>query len=103
MDLEAVRTGVAVADAGRFQEAAADLAIIRQAVSERVAALGKALGVRLFTRTHRSGAATTRTPHPPRCATTSAPHGPAAPSARPGHRNGPGDRHHRVHPATTTS
>ena len=53
MDLDAVRTYVAVADAGQFQEAAADLAITQQAVSKRVAALEKDLGVRLFTRTPR--------------------------------------------------
>ncbi|MEJ8633362.1 MULTISPECIES: LysR family transcriptional regulator [Streptomyces] len=53
MDLQAVRTFVAVADAGQFQEAAADLSITQQAVSKRVAALEKALGVRLFTRTPR--------------------------------------------------
>ncbi|MER6789606.1 LysR family transcriptional regulator [Streptomyces sp. NPDC000658] len=53
MDLEAVRTFVAVADAGRFQEAAADLAITQQAVSKRIAALEKDLAVRLFTRTAR--------------------------------------------------
>ncbi|MEE4494013.1 LysR family transcriptional regulator [Streptomyces sp. BE230] len=53
MDLEAVRTFVAVADAGRFQEAAADLAVTQQAVSKRIAVLEKNLGVRLFTRTAR--------------------------------------------------
>ncbi|MET9666496.1 LysR family transcriptional regulator [Streptomyces sp. NPDC006475] len=53
MDLQAVRTFVGVADAGQFQEAAADLSITQQAVSKRVAALEKALGVRLFTRTPR--------------------------------------------------
>ncbi|GAB7030029.1 LysR family transcriptional regulator [Streptomyces sp. NPDC021749] len=53
MDLDAVRTFVAVADAGRFQEAAAHLAITQQAVSKRVAALEKDLAVRLFTRTAR--------------------------------------------------
>lgn len=53
MDLEAVRTFVAVADAGQFQEAAADLSITQQAVSKRVAALEKDLGVRLFARTPR--------------------------------------------------
>src|SRR5438105_1402303 len=53
VDLEAVRTVVAVADAGRFQEAAADLSITQQAVSKRIAALEKDLGVRLFTRTAR--------------------------------------------------
>lgn len=53
MDLPAVRTFVAVADAGRFREAAAALAITQQAVSKRVAGLEKDLGVRLFTRTAR--------------------------------------------------
>ena len=53
MDLSTVRTFVAVADAGRFQEAAADLAITQQAVSKRIAALERHLGVRLFTRTPR--------------------------------------------------
>ncbi|WP_432251716.1 LysR family transcriptional regulator [Streptomyces sp. HNM1019] len=53
MELEAVRTFVAVAVAGQFQEAAADLSITQQAVSKRVATLEKDLGVRLFTRTAR--------------------------------------------------
>lgn len=53
MDLDAVRTFVAAADAGRFQDAAADLSITQQAVSKRVAALEKDLGVLLFTRTAR--------------------------------------------------
>ena len=53
MDLVAVRTFVAVADAGQFQEAAADLSITQQAVSKRIAALEKELSVRLFTRTAR--------------------------------------------------
>ena len=53
MDLDAVRTFVAVADAGQFQEAAAELSITQQAVSKRIAALEKDLGVRLFTRTAR--------------------------------------------------
>lgn len=48
-----MRTFVAVADAGQFQEAAADLSITQQAVSKRVAALEKDLGVRLFARTAR--------------------------------------------------
>jgi len=48
-----VRTFVAVADAGQFQEAAADLSITQQAVSKRVAALERDLGVRLFARTPR--------------------------------------------------
>jgi DNA-binding transcriptional LysR family regulator len=53
VDLEAVRTFAAVAAAGQFQEAAADLSITQQAVSKRIAALEKDLGVRLFTRTAR--------------------------------------------------
>jgi len=53
VDLEAVRTFVAVADAGQFSEAADNLSITQQAVSKRVAALEKDLGVRLFTRTAR--------------------------------------------------
>ncbi|MFD6533651.1 LysR family transcriptional regulator [Streptomyces sp. NPDC060184] len=53
MDLEAVRTFIAVAEGGRFQGAAADLSITQQAVSKRVAALERGLGVRLFTRAPR--------------------------------------------------
>ncbi|MGW7418551.1 LysR family transcriptional regulator [Streptomyces sp. NPDC054813] len=53
MDLRAVRTFVAVADSGQFQEAAAVLAVTQQAVSKRIAALEKELGVRLFSRTPR--------------------------------------------------
>jgi DNA-binding transcriptional LysR family regulator len=53
VDLDAVRTFVAAADAGQFQEAAAVLSITQQAVSKRIAALEKDLGVRLFTRTAR--------------------------------------------------
>jgi DNA-binding transcriptional LysR family regulator len=53
VDLDAVRTFVAAADAGQFQEAAAALAVTQQAVSKRIAALEKDLGVRLFTRTAR--------------------------------------------------
>jgi DNA-binding transcriptional LysR family regulator len=53
MDLDAVRTFVAAADAGQFQEAAAELSITQQAVSKRIAALEKDLDVRLFTRTAR--------------------------------------------------
>lgn len=48
-----MRTCVAVADAGQFQGAAVDLSISQQAVSKRIAALEKDLGVRLFTRTAR--------------------------------------------------
>ncbi|MFF3650852.1 LysR family transcriptional regulator [Streptomyces sp. NPDC002181] len=53
MDLDTVRTFVAAADTGRFQEAAAELAVTQQAVSKRIAALERSLGVRLFTRTPR--------------------------------------------------
>jgi DNA-binding transcriptional LysR family regulator len=53
VDLDIVRTFVAAADAGQFQEAAAELAVTQQAVSKRVAALERILGVRLFTRTPR--------------------------------------------------
>jgi DNA-binding transcriptional LysR family regulator len=53
VDLDAVRTFTAAADAGQFQEAAVDLSITQQAVSKRIAALEKDLGVRLFTRTAR--------------------------------------------------
>lgn len=53
MDLDAVRTFVAAADTGQFQEAAAELMLTQQAVSKRIAGLEKALGVRLFTRTAR--------------------------------------------------
>jgi DNA-binding transcriptional LysR family regulator len=53
VDLDAVRTFVAAADAGQFQQAAAELSITQQAVSKRIAALEKDLAVRLFTRTAR--------------------------------------------------
>ena len=53
MDLVAVRTFVAVADARQFQEAAAGLSVTQQAVSKRIAALERDVGVRLFTRTAR--------------------------------------------------
>ncbi|MQY30558.1 LysR family transcriptional regulator [Nocardia aurantia] len=53
MDLDAVRTFVAVADTGQFQEAAAALSLTQQAVSKRIATLEKDLAVRLFTRTAR--------------------------------------------------
>ncbi|NUS16398.1 MAG: LysR family transcriptional regulator, partial [Streptomyces sp.] len=53
MDLDTVRTFVTAADAGRFQDAAAELAVTQQAVSKRIAALERDLGVRLFTRTPR--------------------------------------------------
>lgn len=48
-----MRTFVAVADAGQFQEAAVDLSVTQQAVSKRVAALERELSVRLFNRTAR--------------------------------------------------
>jgi DNA-binding transcriptional LysR family regulator len=51
--LDAVRTFVTIADTGQFQKAATDLSLTQQAVSKRVAALEKDLGVRLFTRTPR--------------------------------------------------
>jgi DNA-binding transcriptional LysR family regulator len=53
VDLDAVRTFVAAADAGQFSEAATDLSITQQAVSKRIAALERDLGVPLFTRTGR--------------------------------------------------
>ncbi|MGW1014399.1 LysR family transcriptional regulator [Streptomyces termitum] len=53
MDLEAVRTFVAVAETGQFQRASVDLALTQQAVSKRVAVLERELGVRLFARTPR--------------------------------------------------
>jgi DNA-binding transcriptional LysR family regulator len=59
VDLAAVATFVAVADAGQFQAAATDLSVTQQAVSKRIAALEKHLGVRLFTRTARGTALTT--------------------------------------------
>jgi DNA-binding transcriptional LysR family regulator len=53
VDLDAVRTFVAAADAGQFQKAAAVLSITQQAVSKRIATLEKDLDVRLFIRTAR--------------------------------------------------
>ncbi|PPG27209.1 LysR family transcriptional regulator [Pseudoclavibacter sp. RFBB5] len=53
MDLEAVRTFVAVADAEQFQAAADDLGLTQQAVSKRVAKLERDLGVSLLDRTAR--------------------------------------------------
>ncbi|MCX4451444.1 LysR family transcriptional regulator [Streptomyces sp. NPDC087866] len=53
MDLQAVRTFVAVTEAGGFLKAAADLSVTQQAVSKRIAALEQSLGVRLFTRAPR--------------------------------------------------
>jgi DNA-binding transcriptional LysR family regulator len=53
VDLEAVRTFVAAADTGQFQDAARTLAVTQQAVSKRIAALERDLDVRLFARTPR--------------------------------------------------
>ncbi|RPE37323.1 DNA-binding transcriptional LysR family regulator [Streptomyces sp. Ag109_O5-1] len=53
MDLDTVRTFLAAAESGQFQTAAVDLAVTQQAVSKRIAALERDLGVRLFTRTPR--------------------------------------------------
>lgn len=53
MDLEAVRTFVAVADAEQFQAAADDMRLTQQAVSKRVAKLERELGVSLLDRTPR--------------------------------------------------
>jgi DNA-binding transcriptional LysR family regulator len=53
VDLDAVRTFVAAAEAGQFQDAAAALSVTQQAVSKRIAALEKHLDVRLFSRTPR--------------------------------------------------
>ena len=53
MDVEGVRTFLAAAEHGQFQQAAAGLSVTQQAVSKRIAALEAELGVRLFTRTPR--------------------------------------------------
>ncbi|WP_250008466.1 LysR family transcriptional regulator [Actinoplanes sp. M2I2] len=53
MDLETVRTFLAVADTGQFQEAAVELHLTQQAVSKRIAKLEHGLGATLFTRTAR--------------------------------------------------
>lgn len=50
MDLDAVRTFVAVADTGQFQAAGDELAISQQAVSKRVATLERQLCARLLVR-----------------------------------------------------
>lgn len=59
MDLDGVRTFVAAADFGQFQAAADELDLTQQGVSRRIAALEKALGVALFTRTARGVQLTT--------------------------------------------
>ena len=51
MDGTLVRTFLAVAESGQFQEAAAQLGLTQQAVSKRIATLERDLGVRLFVRT----------------------------------------------------
>ncbi|MFE7614282.1 LysR family transcriptional regulator [Streptomyces sp. NPDC057496] len=53
MDVEAMRTFVAVAETGRFQAAADELGISQQAVSKRIATLEKHLEVTLLVRTSR--------------------------------------------------
>jgi DNA-binding transcriptional LysR family regulator len=53
VDLDAVRTFVAVADTGQFQAAGDELAITQQAVSKRIATLERDLGARLFVRSPR--------------------------------------------------
>ncbi|GAA4610614.1 LysR family transcriptional regulator [Actinoallomurus liliacearum] len=50
MNIEAVRAFVLIAEHGRFQDAAAELRVTQQAVSKRIAALERFLGVPLFTR-----------------------------------------------------
>ncbi|MBM2622452.1 LysR family transcriptional regulator [Actinoplanes sp. LDG1-06] len=53
MDVEALRTFVAVAEAGQFQPAADKLRISQQAASKRIAGLETDLGVALLVRTSR--------------------------------------------------
>lgn len=50
VDLDAVRTFVAVSETGQFQAAADDLGITQQGASRRVASLERELGVQLFAR-----------------------------------------------------
>lgn len=59
MDLAGVRTFVVAADLGQFQAAADELDLTQQAVSRRIAALEKDLGVRLFSRAARGVELTT--------------------------------------------
>jgi DNA-binding transcriptional LysR family regulator len=54
VDLDAIRTFTAIAENGQFQAAADELGITQQGASKRIAALERALGVQLFTRTARS-------------------------------------------------
>lgn len=53
MDTEALRSFVRAAELGQFQHAADELGVSQQAVSKRIAALERALEVRLFARTTR--------------------------------------------------
>ncbi|MGC4939593.1 LysR family transcriptional regulator [Kribbella sp. DT2] len=53
MDTEGVRSFVRAAELGQFQHAADELGVTQQAVSKRVAALERELGVQLFARTAR--------------------------------------------------
>ncbi|MHB1568811.1 MAG: LysR family transcriptional regulator [Solirubrobacteraceae bacterium] len=53
MDLQDVRTFLAVAETAQFQSAGARLGISQQAVSKRIASLERELGLRLFARTPR--------------------------------------------------
>ncbi|MFK4540742.1 DNA-binding transcriptional LysR family regulator [Streptomyces tendae] len=53
MDTEAVRSFVRAAELGQLRHAADELGVTQQAVSKRIAALERSLGVRLFTRTAR--------------------------------------------------
>jgi DNA-binding transcriptional LysR family regulator len=53
VDLDAVRTFVAVAETGQFHAAADELGVTQQAASKRVATLERELGVRLFARVAR--------------------------------------------------
>ncbi|GGJ78425.1 LysR family transcriptional regulator [Streptomyces camponoticapitis] len=53
MDTEALRSFVRAAELGRLRQAADELGMTQQGVSKRIAALERALEVRLFTRTAR--------------------------------------------------
>lgn len=53
MDIEALRTFVAVSETGHFQAAADELSISQQAASKRIVGLEKRLGVMLLVRTSR--------------------------------------------------
>ncbi|RFU85246.1 LysR family transcriptional regulator [Streptomyces triticagri] len=53
MDVEALRTFVAVAEAGQFQAAADEFGVSQQAVSKRIAALERHIEVKLLVRTSR--------------------------------------------------